>query len=268
MGFLAANFVACSAILLALPTIIGCSLLAPSDDALMGERREPSNVPPEPPITDGLVFWLDGASQVEAVEGGSANPKIERWRDFSGNEHDAVQGDTGLQPAWIDDASSQRQVPLFSSGAKLSIADIPLTAEGFTLLLQARPVAWAATDTPLAFGTEGPRLVGEDDLDMSLRLTEVDMNANDIDAAFAWVPGRATLTVARLDADGVASARVDSHAVMETRTVTPPTGSFEVVLGNAAATIAVVGLYARALDLEEIEELEQFVSHRWACCTP
>jgi hypothetical protein len=242
-----------------------CSLLAPSDEALMGG---PSNVPPEPPISDGLVFWLDGATGVETVETDAANPKIERWRDLSGNERDATQADVGLQPAWIDDETSHRQVPLFSLGADMRIPDVPLDAQGFTLVLQVGPLSYAASDVPVAFGADGPRLVGEDDLDLSFRLTAVDMNADDIDSPFAWVPGRPALTVAQVAEDGTASVRVDGHPVLETRMVEPITGTFELTLGKSAATFAVLGLYDRALDVAEAEQVEAAIRKRWACCNP
>ena len=255
-------------LLLAGGALPACSLLAPSDDALMGERGEPSRVPPEPPISDGLVFWLDGASGVETVETDAANPKIERWRDLSDNGHDATQADVGLQPAWIDDEASHRQVPLFSLGADMRIPNVSLGAEGFTLVLQVGPLSYAASDIPVAFGADGPRLVGEDDLDLSFRLTAVEENANDIDSPFAWVPGRPTLTVAQIADDGTASVRVDGHPVLETRMVEPITGTFEVTLGKSAATFAVVGLYDRALSAAEAEQVEDAVRRRWACCKP
>jgi len=263
-----AHFAANLLILLGFGALPACSLLAPSNEALMGERGEPSKVPPEPPIDDGLVFWLDGATGVETVDTDAANPKIERWLDLSGNGHDAVQTDVGLQPAWIDDTTSHRQVPLFSSGADMRIANVSLGAQGFTLVLQVGPVSYAASDVPVAFGTDGPRLVGEDDLDLSFRLTAVEENANDIDSPFAWIPGRPALTVAQLAEDGTASVRVDGHPVLETRMVTPITGTFELTLGKSAATFAVVGLYDRALDTDETEQLEHAVRKRWACCEP
>lgn len=259
-----------AALLLALSFVPGCSLLAPSDEALMGERRTlPSNVPPEPPLSDGLVFWLDGATGVETVaDDDSATPKIERWRDLAGNGHDATQSESGRQPAWIDDNTARRRAILFSAGAQLVIADVALGGQGFTLLLLAQPLLYASTDVPFAFGSDGPRLVGEDDLDLSFRITAVDMNENDIDIPFAWVPARTTLTVAQLTAEGVGSARIDGHAVTETRTVEPISGSFEVVLGSSAAMMGVVGLYDRVLDEDEVAELERAMRERWACCEP
>jgi hypothetical protein len=215
-----------------------------------------------------LVLWLDGATGVETVDTDAANPKIERWEDLSGNGHDATQTDVGLQPAWIDDETSHRQVPLFSLGADMRIPDVSLGASGFALVLQVGPLSYAASDIPVAFGADGPRLVGEDDLDLSFRLTAVEENANDIDSPFAWVPGRAALTIAQVAEDGTASVRVDGHPVLETRMVEPITGTYELILGKSAATFAVVGLYDRALDAEEAEQLEATVRQRWACCDP
>jgi hypothetical protein len=39
-------------------------------------------------------------------------------------------------------------------------------------------------------------------------------------------------------------------------------------LGKSAATFAVVGLYDRALDADEAQQLEHAVRKRWACCDP
>ena len=261
------NFAAISGLLLSFPGIIGCSLAAPSDQALMGKRGEPTPVPPEPPFSDGLVFWLDGATEVETVDE-SGTPRVSRWGDLSGNGHEATQADAELRPAWIEDRFANRRALVFDPTDKLAIADIPLEAGGFTLLLLAQPQVYAATDAPVAFGADGPRLAGEDDTDLSFRITEVDMNANDIDAPFAWVPGRAALTIARLDSEGLASVRVDGHEVLETRSVAPLSGSFEVSVGNASVMIAVVGLYDHALTLDELVKLEQTVGERWACCKP
>src|SRR6188508_3744034 len=80
--------------------LTGCSLLAPSDDALMGERGLPSKVKPDPPVTDGLVFWLDGAAEVDTVDAEAGYPRVARWHDLSGNGHDAVQTDSAHQPAF------------------------------------------------------------------------------------------------------------------------------------------------------------------------
>lgn len=260
-------FAAISGIVLGLPGVTGCSLLAPSDEALMGERGEPSHVAPEPPVSDGLVFWLDGATDVETVdEGGTA--RVTRWGDLSGNGHDAIQGDASLRPNWSEDRFADRRALVFDPGDNLTIADVPLSERGFTLLLLAQPQLYASSDAPVAFGSDGPRFVGEDDTDLSFRLREVDMNSNDIDTPFAWVPGRAALTIARVDAEGMVSVRVDGHDVLETRSLAPVTGNYAVAVGNASVMLAAVGLYARALSLSEQEQIEQAMTARWACCKP
>lgn len=245
----------------------GCSVWAPSDEALMGQRGEPTQVAPEPPVTKDLVFWLDGATDVETVDdGGTA--RVTRWGDLSGNDNDAIQEDASLRPNWNEDRFADRRALVFDPGDNLTVANIPLTDNGFTLLLLAQPQLYASTDAPVTFGADGPRFVGEDDTDLSFRLSEVDMNSNDIDTPFAWVPGRAALTIARVDADGVASVRVDGHDVLETRSLAPVTGTYAVAVGNASVMLAVVGLYGRALSLSEQEQLEQAMAARWACCKP
>ncbi len=267
MWALAGKFAAISGLLLACQLTTGCSFLAPSDEALMGQRGAlPSKVPPEPPVTDGLVFWLDGATEVETRDE-AGTPLITAWRDLSGNGHDALQPDSALAPAWIDDRFARRRAVVFNPDEMMTISAVPLQSEGFTLLLVAESMVYAAADMPVAFGVDGPRLAGEDDQDLSFRVNDV-TNANDIDTPFAWVPGYAALTIARVAADGLASVRVDGHEVLETRMVTPVSGSFDVALGNAAAMFAVVGLYDRALTPAEEAELERSVSARWACCKP
>jgi hypothetical protein len=253
-----------SSAICALAALSGCSLLAPSDDDLMGERGLPSKVKPDPPVTDGLVFWLDGAAEVDTVDAEAGYPRVERWHDLSGNGNDAVQSSSPNQPAWVDDASSRRKLPLFTKDHSLTISAMALPATGYTLLLLARPLQYASNDTPLAFGEDGPRLVGENDADLSFRMQAAE--TNDLDIPFAWVPGTASLTIEEVSADGMVVARVDGHAVLETRSVTPVAASYDVIIGRSAAAIALVALFDRQLSLAEKSLIEQAASERWACC--
>ncbi len=246
----------------------GCSLLAASDETLMGHNRqdEIDAARPEPAVTSGLVFWFDGATGVESHAPPGAPASVSLWRDLSGNRYDAVQGDEALMPEWGEDAFSRRPQVSFKNTQQLVLPPVPLEVAGFTLFLLARPTDFAATDTPVAFGNDGPRLVGEEDADLSFRMTVTE--ANDVDTPFAWVPGRAAFSVAQVDADGLATVRVNGLSVPESRTVQPVSGTFAVTFGNAATSVAVVGLYNRPLSLAEMTRLERAAGRRWSCCEP
>ena len=66
------------------------------------------------PVVQNLVAWLDAAACLTITQSGGT---VSQWDDKSGNGHNAVQGDTGLQPAYIEDAVNGLPILRFDGSA-------------------------------------------------------------------------------------------------------------------------------------------------------
>lgn len=72
---------------------------APAAVAGGGSTSTPPVVPTTPPVTAGLVFWLD-PTDVSTIIDGNSDAKIEQWRDKSTNANHPTQATASLQPTY------------------------------------------------------------------------------------------------------------------------------------------------------------------------
>ena len=221
------------------------------------------------PVVQNLVAWLDAAASLTITQSGGT---VSQWDDKSGNDHNAVQGDTGLQPAYIEDAANGLPILRFDgSDDVMSLGSVIISGTAARTLFVVGQADVTADDALISLTTTvtgGKRW--DITSEVSIRVTggnrfwTVGMTgAYHVLTIQNLASANVNVTLGRRDGTVMTELSVNSRNINTGTGGTTRLGERAAQDGYYDGDIGEVIFYDRALSGSEIDSVESYLGVKW-----